>query len=214
MELEEARERREEEIREQNRELHAVSSEKTLLQRMQESYRRSQNLEQEEKRRQLQRLRELHKPIEKGEFELHQQRIEEFKAIQAQQKQHNPSQQINPTPQFYKSHWYQKVTNEDRLEESRLKEEDLEALRLLKDNQKKYGEYVRHNFQPEPDDKLAEEISKRTAPPPPRKKAKEVRQMGLNNLKYSKEKIAPPEQLAAKPQPLPPQAPHKTDYLQ
>ena len=42
---------------------------------------------------------------------------------------------------------------------------------------------------PDSDDKLIEEIEKRFPSPIKRKKAKEIRQMGLYNLKKSKETI-------------------------
>lgn len=56
----------------------------------------------------------------------------------------------------------------------------------LKDKSRKYSEYIRQNVVPEVDDKLAEEIAKRQPEPVKRKKPKEIRQMGLNNLQFSK----------------------------
>lgn len=66
---------------------------------------------------------------------------------------------------------------------------------LLKDRGKKYSEYIRHNFVPESDQKLVEELNKRIGQPIKRKKPKEIRQMGLNNLQYSKEKIISKEKI-------------------
>lgn len=71
-------------------------------------------------------------------------------------------------------------------------------LKELKDRQKKYSEYIKHNFAPDPDEELVEERLKRKAPPIKRKKAKEIRTMGLLNLKASKEMKMSQEQLEAK----------------
>jgi len=56
----------------------------------------------------------------------------------------------------------------------------------LKEREKKYCEYIKQNFTPDSDEKLIEELAKRQSKSIPKKKAKEIRQMGLNNLKYSK----------------------------
>ena len=55
---------------------------------------------------------------------------------------------------FYKSHWYKEVEGEEKVKEEEIEEQKKQLMRDLKDRQKKYSQYIRHNCMPETDDKL------------------------------------------------------------
>lgn len=99
-------------------------------------------------------------------------------------------------PGVYKSAWYKKLIADAKAEEAMRKqqeENEYEGAKQMRDKLKQYGDYVKNNFKPEVDPAKSEElkvvVDKKDVRP------EEMRKMGLENLKWSKEHINPNKSL-------------------
>jgi len=71
-------------------------------------------------------------------------------------KQKDLPKEVPPT--FYKSVFYQKIKQEQRMFMDKKEEEELGKLREARDKLKKFSEHVRSNYKPEIDERKVEEM--------------------------------------------------------
>ena len=96
--------------------------EKTLFNRIEENYKKEQNINLEEKKKMLAQIREIHKPMSKTDFDQHIKHINQCKELTFHRKSlEKEDNDMSPnTDRFYQSQWYKTVLNQEKV-----KEEDL-----------------------------------------------------------------------------------------
>ena len=90
----------------------------------------------------LEQIRDLHRPLDKGSFVQHIERIEQYKA------EHTKHRQLSMSPpRFEKSEFYVRVTRDD-LNRSLEQADKIRQMRELVEKKHQYAEMVKLQYKP------------------------------------------------------------------
>jgi hypothetical protein len=193
--LEEGQKKKEDEFKSQTLLLKEKMKEKTMVDKMEEQFNLKQNESLEERKKRLAEIRALHKPIDRTELDAHALKFEQMHAQRlALAQAAQPELQKDPGKAFYKSIFYQRVKEEQKIHTERREEEELGKLKEARDRLKKYAENIRTNHKPSIDEKKVEELKFRSVSHKNRsmssvQKSETPGKIGLRYLEYSKTQI-------------------------
>lgn len=193
--LEELQRKKEDDFKSQTLLLKEKMKEKTMIDKMEEQFNLKQNESLEERKKRLAEIRALHKPIDRAELDAHALKLEQMQAQRLALAQAAQAEaQKEPGKAFYKSVFYQRIKDEQKIHTERKEEEELGKLKEARDRLKKYAENIRANHRPAIDEKKVEELKFRSVSHKNRsmssvQKSETPGKIGLRYLEYSKTQI-------------------------
>lgn len=122
--------------------------EKTMADKIEGKYRLKQNQYLEEKKKYLAEIRNLHKPIDKNELDVHSQKYQQLQHDRAEAAKNRYKKTHESAAVFYKSVFYKRVEKEERIFLESKHEEQLSKMKEVRDKLKRFSEHVRNDCKP------------------------------------------------------------------